>query len=290
MLPLELQEWLFNEGYDWHEESFSFGGDTCANLICYPVKGKGRASNSNDPVFVKYMGSPPPNFFQCESEGLDYLSQVSNVRTPKVYAYGETYLVLEYIKPQQYAPNFWELLGEQLASVHELTRDEFGFINDNYCGVTRQINTLNEDGFEFFAQQRLLVLAEKAYDKGLLAVGDLQAIEALCLRLDNIVPPQAASLLHGDFWSGNVHVSADGLPVFIDPAVYFSWPEIDLAMTKLFGGFDKRFYEAYQGVRKLEQGWEGRLELYNLYPLLNHLILFGDSYLPKVRDILARYA
>lgn len=281
MLPLELQEWLFNEGYDWQTEESVSGGDSCANLVC-------RHSNG-EAVFVKYMGSAPPNFFECESEGLAYLSQISNVRTPKVFAFGSTYLVLEYIRPNQHVPDFWEQLGQQLASIHEFTRDQYGFVNDNYCGLTHQVNTLTDNGVEFFAKYRLLGLAEKAFDRRLLAIGDLQAIESLCLRLDNIIPYQPPSLLHGDLWSGNVHVSDLGRPVFIDPAVYFGWAEIDIAMTRLFGGFDKRFYEAYNEARPLEHGWQGRLDLYNLYPLLNHLLLFGQSYLPKVRQILSVY-
>jgi len=282
MLPLELQDWLYNEGFDWQDEDGIAGGDSCANIVCHHRDG--------DPVFIKYMDSPPPNFFECESEGLAYLSQVSNIRTPKVYACGQSYLVLEYIRPNQHVPDFWEQLGEQLASVHQLTRSQSGFVNDNYCGRTLQVNTWTDDPFQFFSECRLLPLAEAAYDARLLAVGDLQAVEALCFRLPNLVPDQPASLLHGDLWSGNVHVSEQGRPVLIDPAVYFAWPEIDLAMTRLFGSFDRRFYDAYQGVRSLEKGWEARLDLYNLYPLLNHLLLFGQSYLPKVRSILAQFA
>ncbi|MCH2159893.1 MAG: fructosamine kinase family protein [Oleiphilaceae bacterium] len=282
MLPLELQEWLFNEGYDWQDEQTVLGGDTCANIVC--------SHRSEPPVFIKYMASAPPSFFQCEAEGLSYLSSVSNVCTPDVYAYGQSYLVLEYIRPNQLSKDFWEQLGVQLAAIHSLTRDEYGFVNDNYCGRTVQSNKLTKDPFNFFAEQRLMVLAEKAFDLNFLAVGDLQAIEALCLRLDNIVPYQLASLLHGDLWSGNVHSNQLGLPVFIDPAVYYGWAETDIAMTRLFGAFDQRFYDAYQSVCPMEQGWEGRLDLYNLYPLLNHLVLFGQSYLPKVRDVLAKYA
>jgi len=282
MLPLELQEWLYNEGFQWDGHNAEEGGDSCANVVC--------TNQSGGRIFVKYMDAAPLDFFESEAEGLAYLSQVSNVRTPKVLAHGRCFLVLEYIRQNQLSSDFWEQLGLQLGSIHTLTRDQFGFVNDNYCGRTRQINTLSDDGWHFFAEQRLMTLAEMAFDRRAAAIGDLQAMEALCLRLEELIPPQPASLLHGDLWSGNVHSNEDGLPVLIDPAVYFSWPEIDIAMTTLFGRFDQRFYEAYLDVHPLEQGWESRLELYNLYPLLNHLVLFGESYLPKVRDILARYA
>lgn len=282
MLPLELQEWLYNEGYQWREEATVSGGDSCANVICkHPSGGE---------AFVKYMDAARPDFFECEADGLAYLSQISNVKTPKVLAYGRSFLALEYIRPNQLCPDFWDQLGVQLASIHSITSDQYGFLNDNYCGRTRQVNTLMEDGWQFFAEFRLMHLIEIAFDRRLAAIGDLQAMEALCLRLGELIPYQKASLLHGDLWSGNIHANEGGLPVLIDPAVYFSWPEIDIAMTRLFGRFDQRFYDAYLEAHPLEQGWEGRLELYNLYPLLNHLILFGESYLPKVRDILARYA
>lgn len=283
MLPLELQEWLYNEGFEWNLDTTGIeGGDICQNTLCTDLSG--------ETIFVKYMDSPPSGFFQCEAEGLAYLSDISNVRTPKVYASGKHFLVLEYIKPMQHAADFWEQLGHQLANIHNVSRDQSGFINDNYCGTTLQKNTPDSDPYRFFVDNRILSLAERACDRGLLNIGDLQALEAICLRLPNLIPDQAAGLLHGDFWVGNVHVSETGLPVFIDPAVYFSWPEIDLAMTSLFGGFDPRFYEAYQEVRALELGWRERLDLYNLYPLLNHLLLFGKSYLSRVRASISRYS
>jgi fructosamine-3-kinase len=283
MLPLDLQEWLFNEGFEWSLDAVSIeGGDICQNILC--------TDSSGETIFVKYMDSPPPGFFQCEAEGLSYLAGITNVRTPKVYASGRHFLVLEYIKPMQHAPDFWEQLGHQMASIHSVSRDHFGFLNDNYCGTTLQRNTPDSDPYRFFSENRILSLAERANDRGLLNIGDLQALEAICLRLSNLVPEQAAGLLHGDLWVGNVHVSETGQPVLIDPAVYFAWPEIDLAMTSLFGGFDERFYSAYQEFRPLELGWRERLDLYNLYPLLNHILLFGSAYVSRLRESITRYS
>lgn len=281
MLPRDLENWLSAAAfYPLHDTAVA-GGDTCSNLVCENTKG--------DRLFVKFLDNAPANFFQCEEEGLSYLQLVSNVKTPTVHAYGDNFLALSYISPKHHSPDYWETLGRQLALIHSLTRDLHGFANDNYCGKRIQLNRQHTDGYEFFITNRLLPLAELALDQRLMDVSDLQAIESLCHRLETLVPEQPASLLHGDLWSGNVHVSEKGQPVFIDPAVYFSWAEIDLAMTRLFGGFDKRFYDAYEEVRPLERGWRQRIHLYNLYPLLNHLLMFGSGYLGQVRGILSRY-
>jgi fructosamine-3-kinase len=111
----------------------------------------------------------------------------------------------------------------------------------------------------------------------------------LAARLPQLVPQQPASLLHGDLWSGNAISDRHGAPAIIDPAVYYGWAEAELAMTALFGAFAESFYQAYQEMRPLESGWRERFDIYNLYHLLNHLNLFGESYLGEVRAILRRY-
>jgi fructosamine-3-kinase len=282
MLPQDLDNWLSAAAFYPLHDTVVDGGSICRNVVCENTTG--------DRLFVKYLDEAPANFFQCEAEGLSYLQSASNVKTPKVHACGANFLALSYIPPKHHSADYWETLGRQLALIHSLTRDLHGFANDNYCGNRVQLNRQHKDGYEFFISNRLLPLAESALDRRLIDVSDLQAIESLCLRLDALVPEQPASLLHGDLWSGNVHVSEKGQPVFIDPAVYFSWAEIDLAMTRLFGGFDQRFYDAYEEVRPLERGWRQRIHLYNLYPVLNHLLMFGAGYLGQVRGILSRYS
>ena len=118
----------------------------------------------------------------------------------------------------------------------------------------------------------------------------MDQVERVCDRLPELIPEQAPALLHGDLWSGNVHAGPDGLPVLIDPAVYQGWPEAELAMTRLFGGFDQAFYDAYESSYPVLADWRERIPLYNLWHLLNHLSLFGRSYLQEVDSILRRYA
>ena len=111
----------------------------------------------------------------------------------------------------------------------------------------------------------------------------------LYYRLEDIVPSESPALLHGDLWSGNYMTSARGEPTLIDPAVYYGHREMDIGMTKLFGGFAEPFYSAYNSVFPMESGWEARVDLCNLYPLMVHVNLFGGSYLSQVNSILNKF-
>ncbi len=129
-----------------------------------------------------------------------------------------------------------------------------------------------------------------ARNKGYLNSRHIRELEVLVENLENLVPDQPASLLHGDLWSGNAIVDDTGSPTIIDPAVYYGWAEAELAMTTLFGSFPQAFYDSYVETRPLEQGYRERFPIYNLYHLLNHLNLFGSSYLPQILSILNRYS
>ncbi len=146
-----------------------------------------------------------------------------------------------------------------------------------------------EDGYAFFAEQRLIYQARLAFDSRLLDERETRRVAALAQRLPELIPEQPASLIHGDLWSGNAVTDSAGGPALIDPAAHYGWAEAELGMTSLFGGFPSRFYEAYDQDRSLQPGWRERLPLYNLYHLLNHLNLFGAGYLGQVRSILSRY-
>ncbi len=283
MWPEALQAWMVSNGYGRQPRRQALSGGSISQAWQVSAPGK-------DALFVKVNEQAPQGFFEAEAEGLAYLHHSANVHVPQVQAIGAQFLILDYLKPAPARTDFWLTLGRQLAALHGCTRKEFGFFNDNFCGSTPQRNSFHSDGYTFFAEQRLWPLANFAHAQALLAPGDLADLERLIQRLPEHIPGQPASLLHGDLWSGNIHTSPRGEPVFIDPAVYFGWAEIDLAMTVLFGGFPDTFYDAYQEVRPLEPGWRRRLDVYNLYPLLNHLVLFGGAYLPRVRQVLQQFS
>jgi fructosamine-3-kinase len=227
--------------------------------------------------------------FLCEAEGLNELRTVDGPRFPRPLLIGPQFLLMEDLKPAPRTKDYWTLLGRQLATLHAQTKPEFGFFRDNYIGSSLQPNLFSNDGYIFFANYRLNYQAELASRKGLLTKKDYKRVVDISARLDDLIPEQPASPLHGDLWSGNMISDEKGYPALIDPAVYFGWAEADLAMTSLFGRPPEIFFDAYQEVFPLQSGWEDRFPIYNLYQLLNHLNLFGSSYYDQVLEIIKYY-
>lgn len=240
-------------------------------------------------LFLKVNPAVPADMFQREAESLAALADGEGPRVPRPHLWGATFLLMEDLPPARPAPDCWERLGQQLAALHDHTSDHYGFESDNYIGLTPQPNPWSEDGHVFFAQHRLRFQARLALEAGLLQREDAAAIERLGGQLERIIPSQPPSLIHGDLWSGNVIVGPEGRACLIDPACHYGWAEAELGMTQLFGGFPERFYRAYVEARPLSPGWEGRLPIYNLYHLLNHLNLFGPGYLGSVQSTLRKF-
>jgi fructosamine-3-kinase len=243
-------------------------------------------------LLIKYLPRAQPEQLQQEARGLDYLGASDRVLTPQVVAVNHLLLVLEWLAPAPASADAWRWLGQQLGELHRQTAPHFGFGQDNYCGSNLQPNPRYRDGFAFFAEQRLVYQARLAYQRQRLLPQQLQQIERLAARLPELVPEQPPVLIHGDLWSGNLLFSRRQertLAFLIDPAAHYGWAEAELAMTRLFGGFDPGFYRAYQTVNPFEPGWEERVEIYNLYHLLNHLNLFGESYLGQINAIIKRF-
>jgi fructosamine-3-kinase len=241
-------------------------------------------------LFVKLNPSAPPDMFAREAEGLAALAAVPGApRVPTALLAAPGFLLLEYISPSPPGPRAAARLGEQLAALHAAPAARFGFPNDNYLGSTPQPNPWIVDGWSFFAQHRLLHQGRLARQAGRLPAAGLRRLEGLARRLPDLVPAQPPSLLHGDLWSGNIVPGPGGQLCLIDPAAHYGWAEADIAMTALFGRQPDDFYAAYATVHSLPPGFAQRQDLYNLYHLLNHLNLFGASYLASVESILARY-
>jgi protein-ribulosamine 3-kinase len=256
------------------------GGDTCAAW---------RLDTPRGAFFLKLPPAGAATMTQAESVGLRALGATHTVRVPQVLAAGGGYLLLEHIAAGAPADGYWCTLARQLARLHGTAQPGFGFVQDNYCGRSQQPNPPMSDGYRFFAECRLLLQAERAARQGRLQAWHLRAVESICARLEQLVPPQEPALLHGDLWSGNHFAAADGQPVVVDPACYWGWPEADLAMMVLFGRPPAAFFARYLEHRPLPAGWQQRFELYNLYHLMNHLNLFGDSYRAGVEDVLRRF-
>ncbi|MEE4191937.1 MAG: fructosamine kinase family protein [Halieaceae bacterium] len=241
-------------------------------------------------VFRKYTTAAPDPRFHAEAEGLAALAASGTVRTPAVVAVDDRELLTERIPPGSPTPQGWGTLGRQLGKLHTLTENCFGFTTDNFCGDTPQPNPRLNDGYEFFARHRLGYQGRLARDAGLLEPAQVQALEQLCGRLRELVPEQGPALLHGDLWNGNVLFDESGRPVVIDPACYWGWPEADVAMCALFGGFPEHFYQAWEETWQPAPGWRERLPIYSLYHVLNHLNLFGSGYRAQALAVIGRYS
>ena len=246
------------------------------------------------PVFMK-SNSPEclPNF-QAEAEGLEAIRSTGAIGVPKVLGLGRessfSFLLLEYISGGRQVDNYWDLFAAELAAMHHAgAHAYFGFPHDNWIGAREQKNTKHEAWISFFRDCRLKPQLDAA--NRYFSSEDRKKAQWLLEHLDRyLIEPAQPSLVHGDLWSGNLITGDDGKGWLIDPAVYYGHPEVDIAMTELFGGFSRRFYECYNEAGNMEPGYADRRDLYNLYQLLNHLNMFGSGYLGSVKRILTRYA
>lgn len=231
--------------------------------------------------------------FDKEIHGLQLLHNTGAVNVPNVIGLSEidkySFLVLSYISPGIKSGIFWENLGLSLAALHRISADFYGLEEHNFIGSLPQSNAQNSDWVQFFIKERLLPLINRAFDRKLLRKVHVQLFDNLYLKLPEILSVEPGSLLHGDLWNGNILAAQTGEAVLIDPAVYFGNREMDLAMTRLFGGFDPLFYDTYLEDFPCSTGLEDRMEVYNLYPLLVHLNLFGEGYLGEIELILKRF-
>lgn len=228
---------------------------------------------------LKSRAGSPAEFFAAEAHGLDWLRQTSTVRVPEVLELRTDCLLLEWLPPSEPVGDFDELCGRGLAALHNYAEPaKPGLDRDNFVGSLAQANQAWPSWAEFYREQRLRPLVETALTRGLAPSSWSTRFERLYRALEGWLPAEPLSRLHGDLWSGNLLVGPEGQPCLIDPAVYVGHREVDLAMMRLFGGFSARVFSAYEEVYPLSPGAEERVPLYQLYPLLVHLHLFGTGY------------
>jgi len=246
---------------------------------------------------LKWHASPPPGFFAAEAHGLSVLRVANAIRVPAVVAYAEAvsdgspgWLLMEWIDTAPAGAKFAENLGHGLAALHRHTQTAYGLDRDNFIGSLPQPNRSTARWVDFYRDQRIGAQMAIARECGMMPPKRQALLEALMSRLDSLIGGVAESpaLLHGDLWSGN-YLSVGDQPVIIDPAVYFGHREVEIAFTELFGGFPSRFYAAYREAYPLDPGYEWRRALYQLYPLMVHMNLFGGGYALHVDEICRQY-
>jgi len=264
----------------------SIGGG-CINEAFYLKTNTGK-------YFIKYNSSTEfPGMFNKEAAGLKILADTKTLEIPEVIATVEAgnyaYLLLLYIETGVAGKNFWNDFGTKLADLHRNTNKYFGLDDDNYIGSLVQKNNLHLDFIGFFISERIEPQLKEARNQGAFSQSETRYFDSLFNTLHNIIPVEKPALIHGDLWNGNFMITANGSPCLVDPAVYYGHREADIAMTQLFGGFQRDFYYAYNQAWPMEKDWQKRIDIFNLYPLLVHVNLFGGSYARQVLQIIRQF-
>jgi len=283
---VQLLQNIFNEcGLDVQRYEQVYGGDI-NNAYCL-VTSQGK-------YFLKVNDKDKyPGMFQKEANGLDLLRKHCTLIIPKVIKTGESgqcqYLLIEWLEKVKLQKNIWEDFGIGLALMHKQPQSYFGLNEDNYIGSLKQNNTSHNEWHSFYSQCRIMPLVKTLFDSGSFSSKDIGNANSFCKNLKDIFPVESPALLHGDLWGGNFLLASPGKAALFDPAVYFGHREMDIGMTKLFGGFDDHFYKAYHETYPLEKEWENRLSVTQLYPLLVHAVLFGGHYITNASQVITRF-
>jgi len=258
------------------------------------INNGGILETSTEKIFIKWNSRQRfPGMLAAEAFGLKCLAEHCEIRIPAIRDMVETesyqVLLLEPISEKGKSSDYWSRLGLGLAKLHNQHDTTFGLDADNYIGSLPQNNGRVDSLVSFYIDKRFEPQIALANKSNLLETSLLKGFDKLFSKLKDILPERKPSLLHGDLWSGNIMCDEKGQPVLIDPAIYYGAPEADLAMTQLFGGFDQEFYEAYFSEAPPDSSIEDQIMIYQLYPLLVHVNLFGRSYVSQVRQILSRF-
>jgi fructosamine-3-kinase len=266
------------------EKRQSVGGG-CINQS-YQLQGAGQT------YFVKLNQASQVAMFSAEALGLKQMAQTRTIRVPEPLCYGVSgdsgYLVLTWCEFGRGTQTTWEQMGRNLAALHlQPQGDRFGWQQENTIGSTPQPNPWTSTWADFFAEHRIGYQLQLAQRRGGHFPQAERFIESLRQFLRDRQPQPA--LVHGDLWSGNASFLSNGEPVIFDPACYYGDPEVDIAMTELFGGFPPAFYQGYQAINPLDAGYQQRKNLYNLYHILNHFNLFGGGYLAQAQRIIQNF-
>ncbi len=253
-----------------------------------------KINTSKKSYFIKTKHSRNAlTMFQAEVYALGLIQNTNTIQTPEVLicdTFQEfSFLVMEFIETKLPSNIDFENLGIKLAELHQNTSDTFGLTQNNFIGSLFQSNKPNTSWVEFYTQERLLPQLQLAKQKGLLSDRDSYSEKIIAEKLESLFFDVKPSLLHGDLWNGNYLISKDGTPYLIDPAMYYGHFEVDIAMSKLFGGFGESFYKAHSKCFPVTQKTSSRIEIYQLYYLLVHLNLFGKSYYNSVQSNIKKH-
>ena len=246
--------------------------------------------NNGTTALMKTLPHAPADFFESEAHGLRWLAEGGGVLVPEVLAVDPECLILSWVEPGKCTNDAATGFGRALAATHRAGAPSYGLDRDGYIGRLPLPNKPADTWAEFYATRRVLPYLKLARDRGAIDDGDARAVEAVVARLPGLVPEEPPARLHGDLWNGNVLWGVDGRAHVIDPAAHGGHRETDLAMLSLFGLPNlPRVLDAYAEAAPLADGWQERVGLHQLFPLLVHACLFGGGYGPRAADLARRY-
>lgn len=268
-----------------HDLEFFYGGNF--NLAV-------RIKIESGEYFIKWNVGEHKGLFDAEAKNLQLLGSTNTVSVPDVIAFGKhqekEFLIMECIHSIEKSPNYFSDLGIHLAALHQKSHPNgFGLDYDNYIGASEQKNDWKKNGIDFFIENRLLFQMEKALYDRKIDIDLSKKFEHFFKEIPAIFPNEQSALIHGDLWNGNTMVNEKGLATLVDPTCYYGFRESEIAFTTMFGGFEESFYGAYHEQFPLEKGFHARIPFYNLYPLLVHVNLFGEGYVPTIQTILKAF-
>jgi fructosamine-3-kinase len=280
----------------WHFISEQISEQIGTDFICDDIRGitsgnshqAYRISDGKHRFFVKINEKHLLENFEAEAEGLRHLYQSEIIRVPKIICLGtvsdHSFLVLEYINLSQGDGQSWQHFGQQLAELHRSqTQQMYGWQEDNFIGLTPQPNRWHKKWGQFFAEQRIGYMLQLLAEKGHKLVDIDLVVNSVSTLLAGHNP--VSSMLHGDLWQGNCGFSKDKVVIF-DPAFYYGDRETDIAMTELFSKFPPAFYVGYENEWPVDEDYQYRKNIYQLYHLLNHALLFEGNYLQSAKALL----
>ncbi|MDN5894622.1 MAG: fructosamine kinase family protein [Nocardioides sp.] len=241
-------------------------------------------------ALMKTHLNPPAGFFEAEARGLRWLAVEGGVLVPEVLAVDADCLIIEFVETGKQTPDSAIAFGRALATTHSSGVETFGAESDGFIGRLPMRNTTKPSWPEFYATQRVLPYLKLARDREAISAQDAALVEGLIGRLPDLIPEEPPARLHGDLWNGNLLWGTDGAVHVIDAAAYAGHREVDLAMLSLFGmPHLPRALEAYDEAHPLAEGWEDRLGIHQLFPLLVHACMFGGGYGARAATVAGRY-
>lgn len=243
--------------------------------------------------FMKHHANSQKDFFKSEAIGLRIIKETETISVPNYLSYsdkpGEAFLLMEWIEGKK-SEDTESILGRNLAQLHRTFGTMHGFENDTYIGILDQPNKLEPNWLAYFRENRLNYHVKNAIDKGLLVGSRKDKFLKLLDNLDKWIPTFVEpSYLHGDLYSGNWLVGASGEPYLVDPSFFYGDRHLEIAFTEVFGGFSKEFYDSYNESFPLHENYEEIKKIYQLYYILVHFIMFGESYGQRIDEILNYY-